>query len=164
MTSIPELSNLPIIARRYIEAAILKNVFDEIERRFDRETAEQIIGQACSNSAVAHGKNMAQQVDHPTNLQDFAEILPNWTKEDALEIEVLEQNKSTMDFNVTRCRYAEMYEEMGVRDIGHLLSCRRDADFCTGYNPDINFERSQTIMKGASHCDFRLKMKLSHNE
>ena len=60
MTSIPELSNLPIIARRYIEAAILKNVFDEIERRFDHETAEQIIGQARSNSAVGHGKNMVQ--------------------------------------------------------------------------------------------------------
>jgi len=53
---------------------------------------------------------------------------------------------------------------MGVSDIGHLLSCRRDADFCTGYNPDINFARSQTIMKGPSHCDFRLKMKLSHKE
>ena len=121
MTSIPELSNLPIIARRYIEAAILKNVFDEIERRFDRETAEQIIGQACSNSAVAHGKNMEQQVDHPANLQDFAEILPNWTKEDALEIEVLEQNKSTMDFNVTRCRYAEMYEEHFHKPINQIV-------------------------------------------
>ena len=66
-----------------------------------------------------------------------------------------------MDFNVTRCRYAEMYEEMGLRDIGHLLSCSHDADFCTGYNPDIYFERNKTIMKGASHCVFCLKLKTS---
>ena len=78
-----------------------------------------------------------------------------------MEIEVLEQDKSKMDFNVTRCRYAEMYEEMGLRDIGHLLSCSRDADFCTGFNPDIDFERNKTIMKGASHCDFRLKFNTS---
>ena len=161
MTNIPDLSDLPIITRRCIEAKILKNVFDEIQKRFDRETAEQIIGRACSNSAIAHGQDLAQKIDHPANLQDFADILPNWTKEDALEIEVLEQDKSKMNFNVTRCRYAEMYEEMGLRDIGHLLSCSRDADFCAGYNPDIDFERNKTIMKGASHCDFRLKLNTS---
>ena len=109
MTNIPDLSDLPIITRRCIEAKILKNVFDEIQKRFDRETAEQIIGRACSNSAIAHGQDLAQKIDHPANLQDFADILPNWTKEDALEIEVLEQDKSKMEFNVTRCRYAEMY-------------------------------------------------------
>ena len=53
----------------------------------------------------------------------------------------------------------EMYEEMGLRDIGHLLSCSRDANFCTGYNPNIDFERNKTIMKGVSHCEFWLKMK-----
>ena len=35
MTNIPDLSDLPIITRRYIEAKILKNVFDEIKKRFD---------------------------------------------------------------------------------------------------------------------------------
>ena len=46
MTNIPDLSNLPIIKHHYIEAAILKNVFDEIQKRFDNETAEQFIGRA----------------------------------------------------------------------------------------------------------------------
>ena len=32
MTNIPDLSDLPIITRRYIEAAILKNVFDEFKK------------------------------------------------------------------------------------------------------------------------------------
>ena len=104
---------------------------------------------------------MAQQMDEPADLQNFAEILFNWTKENALEIYLLEQEKSKMDFNFTRCRYAEMYEEMGLKQSGHLSSCSRDADLCTGYNPDIDFERNQTIMKGASHRDFRLKTKSS---
>jgi hypothetical protein len=52
-----------------------------------------------------------------------------------------------------------MYEEMGLRNIGHLLSCRRDADFCKGYNAAIKFERNQTIMKGATHCNFWLKLE-----
>lgn len=52
-----------------------------------------------------------------------------------------------------------MYEEMGLRNIGHLLSCRRDADFCKEYNAEIKFERNQTIMKGTTHCNFRLKLE-----
>ena len=28
-----------------------------------------------------------------------------------------------------------------------------------GFNPDIELTRTQTIMQGASHCDFRFKLK-----
>ena len=157
--TIPDISNVSILARRYIEAAILKNVFDEISNKFGVKAAEEIIGKACSNSAIAHGAAMADVLEIKPDLSDFADILPNWTKEEALEIEVLEEAASVMNFNVTRCRYAEMYEEMGLKDIGHLLSCSRDADFCKGYNSEIKFERTQTMMKGAKYCDFRLKLQ-----
>ena len=43
---------------------------------------------------------------------------------------------------------------MGLGEIGHLLSCNRDGAFCEGYDPKLKLERSQTIMQGASHCDF----------
>ena len=56
---------------------------------------------------------MRDTLERPVDLNNFAKILPNWTKEEALEIEVLEQNASKMDFDVKRCRYAEMHEEMG---------------------------------------------------
>ncbi len=46
---------------------------------------------------------------------------------------------------------------MGLAEIGHILSCGRDGTFCTGYNPKISLERTQTIMQGASHCDFRYR-------
>ena len=157
--TIPDISSVSIFARRYIEAAILKNVFDEISNNFGIKAAEEIIGKACSNFAIAHGAAMADVLGKKPDWSDFADILPNWTKEEALEIEVLDESASGMNFNVTRCRYAEMYEEMGLKDIGHLLSCSRDADFCKGYNSEIKFERTQTIMKGAKYCDFRLKLE-----
>lgn len=84
--------------------------------------------------------------------------MPNWTAGGSLEIEMLGVDDDRMEFNVTRCRYAEMYREMGVGRIGHLLSCNRDGDFCIGYNPKMKLTRSQTIMQGASHCDFRYRM------
>ncbi len=59
-------------------------------------------------------------------------------------------------FNVTRCKYAEMYRDMGLGEITNLLSCQHDATFCEGYDTRMRLKRTQTIMLGASHCDLDL--------
>ena len=53
---------------------------------------------------------------------------------EALEVEILEESEDRYDFDVTRCCYAEMYREMGLGHIGHLLSCHRDGTFRYRYN------------------------------
>ncbi|AUC56254.1 2-amino-thiazoline-4-carboxylic acid hydrolase (plasmid) [Sagittula sp. P11] len=158
-TSATGVHDIPILLRRRIEAMILKHVLDVITERSGRKEAEAVIGETCSRSAIEQGKQLAEQLGHAPDLTDFAAIQPNWTREDALRIDTLEATEEKLDFNVTRCRYSEMYKEMGLGDIGHLLSCNRDGDFCIGYNPQIELTRTQTIMKGASHCDFRFRMK-----
>lgn len=150
--------NLSILERRRIEAMILKNVHEVIEVRLGREEADAVIGAAVTQSAIQQGQAFAATLNHAPDLQDFADILPNWTREGALEIETLHAAPDRLDFNVHRCRYAEMYRDMGLGRIGHLLSCSRDGDFCIGYNPDMKLTRTQTIMGGASHCDFRYRM------
>ncbi len=154
-----DVNAVPILLRRKIEAMILKHVLDVITDRTDRAEAEAVIGETCSRSAIEQGKQLADALGHTPDLTDFAAIQPNWTREDALRIDTLEATEEALDFNVTRCRYSEMYKEMGLGDIGHLLSCNRDGDFCIGYNPEMEMTRTQTIMKGASHCDFRYRMK-----
>ncbi|WP_460275310.1 L-2-amino-thiazoline-4-carboxylic acid hydrolase [Celeribacter sp. ULVN23_4] len=154
-----DLNDIPILLRRKIEAMILKHVFDVITERSGREEAEAVLDAAVSKSAIEQGAMLAEELGHVPDLTDFAAIQPNWTREDALRIETIEMSEEKMDFNVVKCRYAEMYQEMGLGDIGHLLSCNRDGDFCIGYNPEIEMTRTQTIMKGASHCDFRYRMK-----
>jgi hypothetical protein len=41
--------------------------------------------------------------------------------------------------------------------LGFLLVCTADFAVAEGFDPDIKFTRTQTIMQGASHCDFRYK-------
>jgi len=41
--------------------------------------------------------------------------------------------------------------------MGPVLSCIRDFSFITGFNPQIELNRTQTIMEGAKYCDFRFK-------
>jgi hypothetical protein len=72
-----------------------------------------------------------------------------------MQMEVLEQSATRFSFNVRRCRYAEMYQLLGIPELGSLLSCSRDFALIEGFNPHIRLARSQTIMGGAAVCDFR---------
>ncbi len=157
------MNQMSILERRRIEALVLKNVYEVIRERSGEEEAQAAIGEAVSRSAIEQGKSFADELGHTPTIQDFADIQPLWTKQNALEIDVISQGEDHFDFNVTRCRYSEMYREMGLGHIGHLLSCNRDGDFCIGYNPDMKLERTQTIMKGASHCDFRYRLDTTEN-
>lgn len=144
-----------ILERRRIEAEILKPVYEEMAARLGDAVAQEILGAAITKAALAAASSFAASEPHGTSLQSFADLQPLWTKDDALRIDVKRQDATHFDYDVTRCRYAEMYRSMGLGHIGHLLSCNRDAAFCTGYDPRITMERTQTIMGGAEHCDFR---------
>ena len=149
---------LPIIERRRIEAEILKHVYEVLKESQGEEMARRTLDAAVSRSAVEHGAKLREALGHDPDLKDFAAALPAWTAGGALTIAVQEESAEKLSFDVTRCRYAEMYREMGLGEIGHLLSCNRDGEFCTGYNPKMHLTRTQTLMQGASHCDFRYTM------
>lgn len=150
---------MPIIERRRIEAEIVGHLYRELVARFGEKLAREVIDGAVRKAAVAHGEKCRAELGHMPNFSDFEAILPAWTAEDALTIEVKEVEPDRFSYDVTRCRYAETYKEMGLADIGALLSCNRDAAFCEGYNPSMKLERTETIMNGGSHCDFRYRLK-----
>ena len=154
----PESEQMGILERRRIEAEIIKPIYEEMKARFGVEAARTVIEQAVKRAAVEAGRAFAAQVPGGPSMASFAAIQPLWTKGDALHIEPLRQDAETLEFNVTRCRYAEMYKAMGLGEIGHLLSCNRDGTFIEGFDPGIRMQRTQTIMQGASHCDFRYRV------
>jgi hypothetical protein len=151
--------DMGILARRRIEAAIIAPIYDEMRQAVGEAQAQEILRRAIRRAAIVSGRALAAKTPGGTDLKSFQAIQHLWTKDDALSIEVLEASADTFDFNVRRCRYAETYREMGLGEIGHLLSCNRDGAFCEGYDPRIKLKRSQTIMGGASHCDFRYRLE-----
>ena len=150
-------TDLPILEQRRIEASIIKPIYDEMVEQLGKEKADEILGKAVIKDAIEQGQAYAEGQDEPTTLATFYALMDQWKTGGALEIELVDQSEEELAFNITRCKYSEMYKAMGMGDIGDLLSCNRDGSFCTGYNPNIKLERSQTIMKGASHCDFRFR-------
>jgi hypothetical protein len=152
------MDRLPILTRRRIEAAFAKGVYEEMKATLGEATAKNILASAVAKMAKITGAEMAREAPGGRpNLESFRAILPRWAAEDALRIEVLDSTPAKLDFNVMRCRYAEMYRDMELSELGAILSCNRDGAFCEGYDPQMKFTRTQTLMGGANHCDFRYR-------
>ena len=152
--SAPHPDGLSMLEKRTIEAEILKEVYETLKASHGEAVAKKTIEESVRRSAIEQARQFAAATPGGTSLKAFQDVMPLWTKGGALEIEVKEQGDNSFTFNVVRCRYAETYKAMGLGEIGHLLSCNRDGAFCEGYDPKLKLERTQTIMQGASHCNF----------
>jgi len=152
-------NELGILARRKIEAEIIKPIYQVMVRELGKAQAQAIIGEAIEQAAIKAGADFAKQEPEGANLRSFVELQYLWEKDNALDVKVLDNDDQHYNYDVTRCRYAEMYHEMGLGEIGHLLSCARDDKFIVGYAPEVELTRTTTIMQGARCCDFRYRVK-----
>ncbi len=146
-------------ARRKIEAEIIKPIYDILVREIGKARAQAVIGEAIENAAIEAGKAFARQEPDGADIRSFVALQYLWEKDNALEVTVLDADDQQYNYNVNRCRYAEMYHEMGLGEIGHLLSCARDDKFIVGYAPDVELTRTTTIMEGGKCCDFRYRVQ-----
>ncbi len=149
-------AGLAMLEKRRIEAEILGHVYAVLQKT-DPALARQVIGEAVRRSSVEQAARFAGATPGGTSLDSFEALQALWHQDGALEVTVLERSPERFEFDVTRCRYAEMYRAMGLAEIGPLLSCQRDGTFCEGYDARLKLERTQTIMGGATHCDFRYR-------
>ncbi len=147
-----------VLTRREVEARILSPIIDALSERFGRDEVIEIIRETIVKIAQQQGHELAESMG-ANGSEAFMGSLEHWKRDGALELDVLEQNEGHLDFNVTRCRYAEMYRELGIPELGSVLSCNRDFALIKGFNKDAKLKRTQTIMDGASHCDFRFSFR-----
>ena len=152
------MAEIPTLTKRRLQAQVIGPIYFEMVAAIGEEKASAILDAAIRKAAIAEGKEFARRAPRgTTSMADFIKLYELWTADGALEMKVLEAGAEKFDFDITRCRYAEAYTEMGLGKIGHLLSCNRDGTFCQGYDPNISLERKQTIMQGASSCTFRYR-------
>jgi hypothetical protein len=148
------LNEIGVLTRREIEARILAPFVEALSEEFGRERVLTILRDTVVDIARAQGAQRARDLGGDS-LALFAQSSEAWKRGAALETEVLALDERRYDYDVTRCRYAEMYRALGIPELGALLSCNRDAALIEGFNPDIVLTRTGTLMEGAPRCDFR---------
>lgn len=148
------IEEMSVLDRRRIEAQVLGPMVRAFQAEIGEARANEVVRRVIVGIAQEQGRALAQRVGRD-DLKGLAQGLEAWTRNGALELEVLEGSEARYSFNVTRCRYAEMYRELGMADLGFVLSCNRDFSLSQGFNPAMRLTRTQTIMQGAPFCDFR---------
>ena len=151
-------SKVDLIEQRVIEASALVPVIKAFGERVGINAAKTVVQKTHENMSKAYGEACAKEKGS-NKIADLVDIVSQWAKGGALEKNLIELTDTTYAFNVTKCMYAERYKELGIETFGYCLSCCRDEPFTQGFNENIKFERHQTIMEGASHCDFRFSLR-----
>ncbi|MFC1732615.1 L-2-amino-thiazoline-4-carboxylic acid hydrolase [candidate division KSB1 bacterium] len=153
-----DINTIGMLARREIEARIAGPIIDAFIKEFGEERTLKIVKDVITGLAKESGQQLRESVGG-NSLRHFMKGMELWKKDDAYEAEILEQSETKLSTNTTRCRYAEMYKELGMEKLGVILSCGRDFALMEGFNPSIKLTRTQTIMEGAPYCDFRYCME-----
>ncbi len=148
-----ELNAIGVLKRRLIEARVVAPLLEALGERFGRDEVLSVAREVIVALATTQGAELSAHAGG-CSLQHFEGTLERWKADQALEITVRESTDERFAFDVTRCRYAEMYRALGIPELGAVLSCNRDAALIGGFNPDVSFTRTQTIMGGASRCNF----------
>jgi hypothetical protein len=148
---------VPVIQQAKIQAQVLVPLVKALQAELGEERANALVRRALGDIYRRLGEEFRRTKNEKNLGNSMASAFAAYAREDALDYKVIEQSQDAFEFDVTGCRYAEFYKELGEPELGFLLVCSADLPMAEGFGPDIKFTRTQTIMQGASHCDFRYK-------
>ncbi len=149
--------SVPIIRQVKIQAEVLIPLIKALQAELGKERANALVRRALGDIYRRYGEKFWQTKNEKNLGKAMASAFATYAREDALDYRIIEQSEDAFEFDVTGCRYAEFYKELGEPELGFLLVCSADFPMAEGFGPDIKLTRTQTIMQGASHCDFRYK-------
>jgi hypothetical protein len=146
------------LQRRKIEGRVLIPFIAACRENFGDDATKELVVAAIRRLAADDGARWAET--YGTSMASLGRVVEElWAGGGGMAVDLLGQAEERLDFDVTRCRYAEFYQDLGLAELGTLIHCNRDHAMVVGFNPDVELTRTQTIMEGASCCDFRFRKK-----
>ena len=150
--------DIPMIERAKIQARILVPLVRTLQAELGEARANELVRKALGDWLRGLGETIWSRPGKHGLGEKMAAFFDLAAAGDAVDYEVLEKTADKFDVNVTGCRYAAFYRELGAPELGFLLVCSSDFPMAEGFG-EVELTRTQTIMQGASHCDFRYRLK-----
>ena len=152
--------DIPLIEQVKIQAQVLVPLVKALQA-LGEERANAIVRKALGDLYRKYGEKWWRKQGARDLGEKMASAWDWFAAGDSLDYEVIKQTPDAFEINVTECRYAKFYKEIGAPELGFLLTCAGDFTFAEGFGADVQVTRTQTIMQGASHCDFQYTLKKS---
>jgi hypothetical protein len=155
--------DIPIIEQVKIQAQVLVPLVKTLRAELGEARANAIVAKALGDYYRTLGeKAWRAQPDSDLGTK-MASTWEQFASGDALDYEVINKTPDAFDMNVTGCRYAKFFKELGEPELGFLLVCSMDFPMAEGFGADVQLNRTRTIMQGANHCDFRYRRTKAKN-
>jgi L-2-amino-thiazoline-4-carboxylic acid hydrolase len=151
--------DIPLIEQVKIQAQVLVPLVKALQAELGEDRANAIVRRALAAQYRELGEKWWRAQGGDTATDKLASSFEAFAAGDALEYEVVRQTADAFDVNVTGCRYARLFQQLGVPELGFLLVCSSDFPMTDGFGAGVQLTRTQTIMQGAPHCDFRYSLK-----
>ncbi len=148
---------IAVLEQAKIQAQVLVPLVKALQAELGEERANAIVRKALGDIYRRLGEQWWRAKESKHVGENMARAFAAFAKGDAIDYSVRAQSQDAYEIDVTGCRYAQFYRELGEPELGFLLVCSQDFPFAEGFDPDVKLTRTQTIMQGASHCDFRYR-------
>ncbi len=132
-----------------------------LRKELGEERADAIVRNALGDLYREMGEKWWRSRNSQDLGANMAGAFERYAAGDAMDYKVLRQAPDAYEIDVTRCKYAEFYKALGIPELGSLLACSVDFPMAEGFGSGVALKRTQTLMQGASHCDFRYALKKS---
>jgi hypothetical protein len=156
--------DIPLIEHVKIQAQVLVPLVKALQAELGEERANSIVREALGDLYRGYGERWWRTQGARDLGEKMAAAFEMFAAGDALTYEVIRKSPDAFDVNVTGCRYAEFYNRIGAPELGFLLTCSADFSHAEGFGAGVRLTRTQTIMQGASHCDFRYALQQSNKD
>jgi len=152
------MPQLPLIDRFKIQAEVLVPILHHLEAEIGRDAALALLRESVGEVMRGHAQEFVAGLGDTGTAVMWRGISDKdtWERQHPIVVEERHVDDEVAEFDVTDCQYASFFNQIGEPELGFLLVCSSDFDFVEAM-PDIELERTQTRMQGATHCDFRYR-------
>ncbi|SFI97648.1 L-2-amino-thiazoline-4-carboxylic acid hydrolase [Bradyrhizobium sp. cf659] len=149
--------SVSVIEQARIQAQVLVPLVRALQAELGEARANALVRKALGDLYRGFGEEFWKAKNESDLGKAVSSAFRTYARDDALAYDVIEQSHDAFAFDVKRCAYAEFYKALGEPELGFLLICTADFATAEGFGPDVRLTRTQTIMQGADHCDFRYR-------
>ncbi|MCK1720009.1 L-2-amino-thiazoline-4-carboxylic acid hydrolase [Bradyrhizobium sp. 141] len=153
--------SISVIEQAKIQAQVLVPLVKALQAELGAPRANALVRKAVGDLYRGFGEEFWKAQSRGKSETDLGKAVSSafrtYARDDALAYDIVEETHDAFAFDVKRCAYAEFYKALGEPELGFLLICTADFATAEGFGSDIKLTRTQTIMQGAPHCDFRYR-------
>lgn len=150
-------ANLSFLDKAKIQAQVLVPVLRALRAELGKEKADALVKQALSGWSRALFAGIGKDIEGGRRRWAKMQGALNEISKAGVDSTEPVKDQHKLEFDVTRCSYAEFFKALNEPELGALLMCSTDFDIAATSDGEVTLERQQTIMQGAPSCTFRYR-------